>query len=165
MSQVTTGRSSREIRPSCRASGSVRRCSNPTADWVSPSLAVTTARKNSSRSNRSFRTDPPGSTDAYRRVIIELIPSHFHPHEKICDESSDCEKKKIPLSSIGGHQHPHVVDGCGPEVLLGQTPKNKFGTAHFFPFDKCFIVVRLLHHVEKCVAFHLLIFWKFSVSI
>jgi hypothetical protein len=65
-------------------------------------------------------------------------------------------KKKIPLSSIGGHQHPHVVDGCGPEVLLGQTPKNKFGTAHFFPFDKCFIVVRLLHHVEKCVVFHLL---------
>lgn len=133
LSQVTTGRSSREIRPSCRASGSVRRCSNPTADWVSPSLAVTTARKNSSRSNRSFRTDPPGSTDAYRRVIIELIPSHFHPHEKICDESSDCEKKKFRFPPLVGINTRMLLTVVVPKFSSAKHQKTNSGPPTFSP--------------------------------
>ena len=130
VSQVTTGHSLREIRQSYKANGSVRRCSNPTADWVSPSLAVTTAKKNSSRSNRLFRTDPPGLTDDYKRVIITFFQPIPHTQEN--DESSIVKSSSPPL--VGAPSTPAW------KKLLMWSRIFFFSTTPIFLccFDKCF---------------------------
>lgn len=103
-------------------------------------------------------------TGNYTTYSFPLPP---HTKKYVMNHPIVKKKKKIRITPLVGINTRMLLTVVVPKFSSAkqQKKKKKFGTAHFFPFDKCFIVVRLLHHVEKCVVFHLLIFWKFSVSI